>query len=111
LKVLQQRTEMVITQADVARGYVEVQGATRIEVKNNNPGGYFLSFDGLGGPFKEIYIQGLGAEVQLAPHGGFIPQPFTRSAVVKELSYRFFLTDHAEPGTYSWPLQISARPR
>lgn len=111
LKILHQDTELVITQADIIRGYVEVRGGSRFEVKNNSAAGYLLSFDNLDGPFKEIQIQGLGTEAQLSPRGGFVPQPYARGTVVKELDYRFMLAENAQPGTYSWPLHITARPR
>lgn len=113
LKVLCQNPELVITNADISRGYVEVQTASRIEVKNNNPAGYLLVFDGINGhlrPFNEVYVQGLEREVQIGSGGGWIPQPYTRGAVIMELSYRFILSKDAQPGTYAWPLTVSVRP-
>ncbi len=111
LRILHQRGELVITQGDVDRGYVEVQRGSRIEVRNNSPGGYLLSFENHGGLFKEVHIQGLDAQAQVGPGGGWIPQSYTREAVVRELNYRFILQENTQPGTYSWPLQITARPR
>jgi len=111
LKILHQKGEWVITPTDISRGYVEFLGGSRFEVRNNNLDGYFLSFENRGGPFKEVHIQGLGTEAHLGPSGGWVLQPYTRHAIVKELNYRFILAEDAQPGTYSWPLQISARPR
>lgn len=113
LKVLYQRPELVITNADISRGYVEVQTASRIEVKNNDPAGYLLVFDGVNGnlrPFNEIHVKGLGNDVQISAGGGWIPQSYARGAVTMELSYRFILSENAQPGTYAWPLTVSSRP-
>jgi len=112
LKVLKQLSELIITNADITRGYVDIPVASRIEVKNNNPAGCLLVFEGLGGPMnfiKGVYIQGGGREVYVESAGWMI-QPFTRTPVSMELSYRFVLSKDALPGTYAWPLTISARP-
>jgi len=98
LKVLRQSSELIITNTDIARGYVDVPVASRIEIKNNNPAGYLLVFEGLDGPMrfiKGMYVKGGGREV------------YIESA---ELSYRFVLSRDARPGTYAWPLTISVRP-
>ncbi len=111
LKILHQKGELVVTRADVDRGYVEVQGGSRIEVRSNSLEGFLLSFENRGGPFKEVHIQGLGTEAQIGPNGGWILQPYSRQGIVKDLNYRFILAEDVKPGTYSWPLEISARPR
>lgn len=113
LKVFYQNPELIVTNADISRGYVEVRAASRIEVKNNVAAGYLLVFDGINGPlrpFSQVYVQGLGREVQIGLGGGWIPQPYTGGAVTMELSYRFILSEDAQPGTYAWPLTLSVRP-
>lgn len=102
--------ELIVTNADIARGYVEIKAASRIEIRNNSQSGFLIAFEGLGMPFKEVYVQGLGNEVQVSSGTGWIPQPFTRGGVTVELSYRFVLAEGAEPGTYAWPLAIFAQP-
>jgi hypothetical protein len=111
LKILYQAPELVVTNADIIRGYVEVKGASHIAVKNNNRAGYLLAFEGLSRPFKEVYVNGgMGAEVQISSGGGWIHQPYTQGPVPMELSYRFVLAENAQPGTYAWPLSLSASP-
>lgn len=115
LKVLFQSPELVVTNADVARGFVEVGPASRIEIRNNNPAGYFLVFEGMGGPirpFKDVHVRFPGREVQIDFSGGMVAQPDSgRGSVTMELSYRFALTEDARPGTYSWPLSMSVVPK
>lgn len=109
LKVIHQTPHLVVTHTDIIRGFVEVPLASEIEVTSNSPAGYLMVFEGLGIPFKEVYIQGLGNEVQVTSGGCWIPQPYSRGKVMLELSYRFILAEDTRPGTYTWPLMISAR--
>lgn len=111
LTILSQLSELTITNTDISRGYVDIPFASRIEVKNNNPAGCLLVFEGVGGPMnfiKGVYVQGGGREVYVES-AGWMTQPFARIPVSMELSYRFVLSKDALPGTYAWPLTISAR--
>lgn len=113
IKFLYQAPELVVTNSDISRGYVEISAASRIELKSNNPDGYMLVFEGTNGQVdlvKEINVQGLGREVQIDAHGGWIVLPNEGLApVTKELSYRFVLSENAQPGSYMWPLTLSVR--
>jgi hypothetical protein len=112
LRVLQQVKTLVVTPEDVARGYVDAPAASRIEVRNNNRGGCLLVFEGAAGtyvPFSKVSVRGLGREVEIGPGGGFVPHPYAPAPVTAELSYRFSLSRDARPGTYPWPIQVSAR--
>lgn len=114
IKFVYQMQELIVTNADIFRGYVDIRDATRIEVKNNSPDGYMIVFDGVNGPvdmFKQIHVQGLGRDVQIDSNGGWIVLPSEGPATVtKEMGYRFDLSDNARPGTYMWPLALSVRP-
>ncbi|MBM2828141.1 MAG: repeat-containing protein [Actinobacteria bacterium] len=113
VKVIYQRPAVVITDADIARGYVDFPSASRIEVRNNSRAGYLLVFTGIGDLFSmldQVNVKGLGIETQIGPGGGWIPQPYARDTVTMELSYRFVLSKNIRPGSYEWPLSLSARP-
>src|SRR3989339_550252 len=110
MNIINQAREFVVTDADIMRGYVAVPGASRINVKSNNPRGYFLMFDVMSGPdkiFSSISVDVGGREVQLSPNGGWIHQPFIRAGVTTDLNYRFELSKDVKPGTYRWPLTVS----
>jgi hypothetical protein len=113
MQLLNQVQELVITAADVTRGYVKVTAASRINVKSNNPAGYLLAFDVMNGSstiFDSLNVIVDGREVQLSPGGGgWIPQPYIRGGVTMDLSYRFTLVKGVQPGTYSWPLMVSVQ--
>ena len=113
VKVIYQRPAVVITDADIARGFVDFPSASRIEVRNNSRAGYLLVFTGIGdlfSMFDQVNVKGLGIETQIGPGGGWIPQPYARDTVTMELSYRFVLSKNIRPGSYEWPLSLSARP-
>ena len=113
LELLNQVRDLVITDADITRGFVEVPAATRIQVKSNNPDGCLLAFEVMNEPgavFDAVNVSLGNREVQLSPGGGWIPQPYTEGGVTLDLSYRFTLAKNVQPGTYSWPLQVSVQP-
>jgi len=109
LQVIKQPQELIVTNSDISRGYVEVKSAARIEIKSNSYAGYLLVFEGLSLPFKEVYVQGLGTDVRISHEAAWVPLPYTPGSVTMDLSFRFILTKEANPGTYQWPLVISAR--
>jgi hypothetical protein len=111
LDVEYQANSIAITRADIARGYAEVPAGSRIEVRTNSPHGYLLAVQMLGGPFREVFIDGLGAEAQVTGSGGWISQSYSAPVTQAELSYRFVLSPGATPGVYAWPLALSASPR
>jgi hypothetical protein len=111
LRVLHQNHELVITNADIRRGFVDAASASRVEIKNNNREGYLLEFDSTPMPFKEVHVTGLGATVVIASGTGWIAQPYTgKTPLTVDLSYRFVLSENTMPGTYSWPLAVSVNP-
>ena len=115
LRMIYQTPELLITNADIRRGYVDAPNASRIEVKSNSQSGYFLVFDGASGPlrpFKGVLVQGLGREVQIDSNGGMVAlSDAGMKPVTLELSYRFLLSEDTGPGTYAWPVTVSAIPR
>ncbi len=111
MKVLRQTGEIVVTNSDIGRGYVDSDGATIIEIKNDCPRGYMLTFDSAGTTFREVHVSGPGIHSILENGSGIIAQPHVgRGAVRLELSYRFMLSDGIRAGTYAWPLTVSVNP-
>ncbi len=111
LKLLYQSQELLITNADAMRGWVEVKAATLLEVRNNSRSGYVVSFNGLNGPFREVIVGGLQNEVQISMDNGWAAQQYTGTKPeVRELNYRFKLSNDVRPGTNAWPISISVHP-
>jgi hypothetical protein len=105
-----QATQLTITEADVARGYVEVAAASRFSVRTNSRTGYLMEFHPLTDIFESVHVAGLGSAVQFGADGGSVVQrSLTASNLDHELSFRFTLRSQARPGLYPWPLQLSVR--
>jgi len=112
LSVESQPPSLVLTEADLTRGYVEVSSVSRVRVRSNDPDGYLLAFDVTAGPFTAIEVTGLGPAARISANGGWLARPFAGTQpVTSELSYRFLLASSAQPGIYAWPVSLSARPR
>jgi hypothetical protein len=109
LHVLRQPTKLVVTDADIRRGFLDVDAASLLEIRNNSRAGVYMAFASQGLPFRETLIRGFGREVSLGPNGGIITQQLTGQAVVA-LSYRFIFDESSQAGTYAWPLSISVNP-
>lgn len=107
--VLRQPAEIVVTEADIRRGYLDVHAGSLLEIKNNSRGGVNMQFDIQGLPFREVRVSGLGREVAIGPAGGIITHQMTGTSVVA-LSYRFVFDQSSRAGTYAWPFSISVSP-
>ena len=113
LRVLEQPSAVVVTAADIARGYVDVPAPAQVMVQNNSMGGYVLEFASHGDFMRQILVRGLGTDLQLSPAGGTVVQATAGGSVTKStlsLGFRFILSDSARQGTYAWPMRLSVTP-
>ncbi len=100
-----------VSAADVARGYVDVRGATRLTVANTSPYGFALDVWPAVPVFRALVVGGLGAEARLGDDGGAIVQRGQRGAALPlTLDLRFQLAPGVAPGRYPWPLRYSVHP-
>jgi hypothetical protein len=103
---------LVLSETDVRRGFVDLPNASRIRVRTNSPGGYLLAFAIDSDIVAGVVLDGAGGRIQLSGGGGLVPRPYPGPlAFVSELGYRFLLSPDARPGTYPWPVALSAMPR
>lgn len=112
MQILNQAQELIVTNADIMRGFVAIPAASRIQVKSNNPSGYLLAFEVMSGSsniFNSVNVVVGSRDVLLSPGGGWIPLPYIRGGETMNLSYRFALAKGAKPGTYGWPLLVSVQ--
>ena len=112
LKVLAQPGSMLITEADLARGYVEVLSTVHVAVRSNSTAGYLLVFESQGDLVNGTRVSGLGNDIQLGSNG-VVPRaaPGGIAGSTKHaLVFRFTLAASAPLGRHTWPLHISAMP-
>jgi hypothetical protein len=99
-----------VSALDVARGFVDVRGGSRILVTNNSPEGFELEVLTGESVFSSVSVYGLGADDTVDADGGEIFLPSRRGAAIPlVLGYRFQLAPGTVPGRYPWPLQFNVR--
>lgn len=107
-----QATQLHITEADIARGYVEIPGASRFSVVTPKGGHYFVDFHPRSDLFHSVHIEGLGSQVELGAEGGSVTQSGAGLAGASStLNYRFQLKPEVQVGVYDWPLLLAVRAR
>ena len=110
-QLVQQSSEITITDADIARGYVEIPGASQLRVTSNNPAGYIIDFFSRLPIFTSVRVSSTGGGADLGPDGGTIIERGRQGRDIPlNLSYRFNLAAQVQPGTYAWPLALNVRP-
>lgn len=104
---------MQITAADVARGYLDLPQHSRLDIQSNSREGFALEFHGTdaSGAIREVEVSGAGREARIGAAGGMmllgsVSQPGVVQAI--DLRYRVHLTQSAQPGTYAWPMKLTA---
>jgi hypothetical protein len=110
-KVVRQPAELTITDADIARGYVEVLVGSELRVTSNNPAGYVVDFFSRLPIFRSVRVSSTGGSADLGPDGGAIIERGRHGRDIPlDLSYRFNLAASVQAGTYAWPLALNVRP-
>jgi hypothetical protein len=110
LQVLAQPASVVITAADMARGYVDVPSPAQVAVQSNTQDGYLLMFENQGDFLRHALVKGLDSDVQVSAGGGGVAQRSSGSGMRKNLlnlGFRFVLSDSARQGVYAWPMRLS----
>lgn len=98
-----------VTQPDIERGYVDVEGQSSVQVVTNQAGGVHLS--------GEVHDSAIAAAVQLRAATGQAGYRMAAATVhvplnVREyqtirVAYRLLLASTAQPGQYQWPVALS----
>lgn len=110
-QLAQHPSEITITDADVARGYVEVPAASQLRITSNNPAGYVVDFFSRLPIFTSVRISSADGSAELGPDGGTLVERGRRGRDMPlSFSYRFNLAARVQAGTYAWPLALNVRP-
>ena len=101
---------LTITNADIAKGYVDVFSAYTFSVFTNSKKGIILDLNPLSNIFESVEVFGMGSTALLGSDGGsFTVRSFLPNNSKHDLSFRFVLSPAVTAGTYPWPLNITAR--
>ena len=113
LRVVTQPMSVAITEADLARGFIDVPAAAQLAIRSNSRAGYALVFESRAEFVRATLVQGLGREVHLGPAGGMASLPPLGPGTTlrsHELGFRFLLSQAARTGVHPWPLSLSIVP-
>ena len=113
LKVLIQPSSVVVTAADIAKGYVDVPAAASVQVHSNTQDGYLLMFESQGEFMRQTVVKGLANDVQISAAGGGVAQNTAGRGMRQaqlHLGFRFVLAKSAQKGVYPWPMHLSVTP-
>jgi hypothetical protein len=109
-QVVEQMSEITITENDIARGYVDVLAGSQLRVTSNNPAGYVIDFFTRLPIFSSVRVTNANGSADLGPEGGTIIERGQMGRNLPlSLTYRFNLAASAQPGTYAWPLALNVR--
>lgn len=108
LSVVSQPSSVMVTVDDIVRGYVDAPVSVAATVRSNVLSGYLVEFSTNSDFVDQTVVQGLAVPVQFGPNGGSARQPGLVGTASLNLWFRFVLSAKTRPGTYPWPVQISA---
>lgn len=102
--------QLQVSAADVARGYVEVLGATQLVVTSTNRRGYLLSVWPQVQLFSTVVVSNGETRAELGADGGEIFERRWGQMLNLPLDFRFTLAPGVKPGIYPWPVRFQVSP-
>ncbi len=106
LHVLSQVSQLDIGEEDVARGYVDVDCGSHVELRSNAR--CRLAYRCSAAWFDFVHVYGFPRAIEFGPEGGGYVRPLERQRTATYLlSYRFDLDPATLPGIYPWPLTLA----
>lgn len=113
LRALRQPPRIMVTERDVAAGYVAVEEGVEMEVISNLRAGHSILIQVAGDVVNEVVISGLGAPVHAGRQATMVHFPRAARAPTRtthRLAFRLQLARHVSPGTYDWPVSMTVVP-
>ena len=103
--------QILISENDVRRGYVEVAQPASLLVNSNSPDGIALDLLTLNPMMTSMIVSGLASEQSLGAGGGTLIRRWQHAQSIRlSLRFKFMLTPGIAPGRYAWPLSVDVRP-
>lgn len=108
LAAVEQPTQLSVSEADLARGYMDV--SARYVVESNTRDGWLLRLSPRLGITRHVEVRGLSGTLVVQGDSVEVFRPQAREAEPLELDYRFVLAPDVAPGTYQLPIHVAATP-
>ena len=109
IRSVHQAQSLVVTAQDVERGYVDVSGGSRFEIRYK--GARLLEFRPVGDIFRSVKVSGLEWSAEFGSDGGTMLQKSSGDATASvAINYRFHFAPGISAGAYPWPLLLTVLP-
>jgi hypothetical protein len=103
--------ELLVTDADLRRGYIDVLQPTALTVRSNSAGGFAIDLTTVTPVLTSMIVRGLDTEFSLGPDGGTVVQRWQSPHLVNlSLQFRLMLAPGLAAGRYPWPMRVAVRP-
>jgi hypothetical protein len=104
-----QAEQLVVSPADVRRGYVDVPAGSRYAIRCAKL--CLFEFKATANLFKSVRVTGLEAAAEFGMAGAtLVHKPAAHTPTDVAIHYRFTLPPGFEAGAYRWPLALSVTP-
>ncbi|HEU4522605.1 MAG TPA: hypothetical protein VFT12_11420 [Thermoanaerobaculia bacterium] len=107
--VHQQPSEVLVTNEDVKRGYVDVADPLAVRVRTNSQNGYLLQVSNGSQTFSAIELA-FGDTSMTVSHESWIARPYVPAGEVVNARVRVRLAPGISPGRHPLPIEVSASP-
>ena len=105
-----QPAAVTITEADIARGYVDVAAPIVVRVRTNSRQGYMLQVANQSETFSSIDLTSSNVEMNVGAHETWIQRPYIAGGDLMPMRARLHLSAAAAPGSFSLPIAFTASP-
>jgi len=111
LQVQSAPTEILVSDEDLRRGFIDVVQPTDLVIRSNSAHGYALELTTLTPMLASVVVRGLSSEQSLSGEGGTIVQRWQApQTVALSLQFKLVLAPGLAAGRYPWPMHIDVRP-
>lgn len=106
-QALHQERNLIITEHDIERGYVDISNGLVLSIRTNSKNGYVLWFSVNNSLLRDVTVVSAKNTYRLSQSGYEVHMPHHgRSYFTEKLSFRLHLSPNAKPGMHPWPFAI-----
>jgi mannitol/fructose-specific phosphotransferase system IIA component len=105
--------QITVTNADIARGYVELEQPVEVVIRTNNPTGVMLGFNLNSAQVRAAHFVGEDLQLSVATGAAVVLVPKAEAGLRSQtlhLRTRLELAPGAQPGVIAWPVALFIAP-
>lgn len=103
-----QPASVTVTDADIARGYVDVTAPIVVRVRTNSRRGYVLQVENQSETFSSVELTSGEVQMSVANHEAFLQRPYIAGGDLIPMHARLHLSQVATAGSFSLPVAFTA---